>query len=223
MKNVITYFLVCFLLILLFACKEAEGKKEPTELNITKEVTKKSPIGVYGVVDTKVIYQADDTKNKSNIKYYTGKSVRSVYCFNWETGEEYKIGELVNSSQRSDKLAVNDKLYFWVSVTPEDKEEVSIQQLIEIDLDRELISVLYETSESEWSFVEGQRGMQDFKDDLVVVLKRKTGFEIVSLDTDTKELKVELTYRYDSKQEKGDLIRAIDTDENQLNVLVQSE
>ncbi len=210
MKNVVKSFLICcFVGILLIACNEVDGKNNLNDLEDlnAKEIDVQTEMlgAIYGVIDNSVIY-----------KESTGYKI--FYRYDWESGEKYEIDESVGGV-RSLACLFDNKLYFWTTSGNRQREENVVDRFIEIDLDGNKISVLYEIIEKQVMLMQK---MQPLENELLSVLKGNTGFEMIAYNAETKEIEVRLQYEYDFAREKGEMIRAIDTNEENVSVLVES-
>lgn len=220
MKYAIKGFLLCCILMILTACSDNDGKNDLQQMNV-KEIS--SPIEImglmYGVIDNNIIYGESNEHNSKKDHDETW----SIYRYDWESKEKSKIGELENTSRISlTGVLCDNKLYFWTRNGNRQREENVVDQLMEIDLEQNTLSVVYETLEEEWIFPAPDQGMQSLENELLIVLKRNGGFEVISYDAETKTIEVRLQYQYDDTCEEGEYIRAIDTNKENVCVLIES-
>ena len=211
MKNVVKSFLICcFIGILLIACNEVDGKNNVNDLN-AKEIDAHTQLfSIYGVVDQQIVYKEDP-----------GNSWIDRY--DWESGEKSEVEDcakvLSEILTRGESCVFDNKLYYWTTSGNREREENVVDQFVEIDLEENKISVLYKTMEKQ---VMLRQRMQPFENALLSILKRQDGYEVVSFHIDTRKIEVKLEYEYDFSREQGEAIRAIDTNEENINVLVES-
>ena len=55
-------------------------------------------------------------------------------------------------------------------------------------MEQNTLSVVYETLEEQWIFSVPGQGMQSLENELLIVLKRNGGFEVISYDAETKTI-----------------------------------
>ena len=219
MKYAIKGFLLCCILMILTACSDNDGKNDLQQMNV-KEISPQIEIMglMYGVIDNNIIYGESNEHNSKTDRDATW----GIYRYDWESGEKSKIGELKNENLISLTCLCDNKLYFWTRNGNRQREENVVDKLMEIDLDQNALSVVYETLEEQWIFSVPGQGMQSLENELLIVLKRNGGFEVISYDAETKTIEVRLQYQYDDTCEEGEYIRAIDTNKENVCVLIES-
>ena len=211
MKNIIKSFLICCLVVgLLIACKDVDGKNNLNDLNAKEIEVQTQLFAIYGVVDQEIVYNGE-------------LGNRRICRYNWESGEKSEVEDgvkvLSEVLTKGEFCVFDHKLYCWTTSGSRARDENVIDQFVEIDLEANKISVLYETMEKAAML---RHPMQPFENELLSILKQKDGFEVVSFHADTRNIEVKLKYEYDFTIEQGEAIRAIDTNEENINVLVES-
>ena len=211
MKNMIKCFLIyCLVVGLLIACKDVDGKNNLKDLNAKEIEVQTQLFTIYGVVDQEIVYNGD-------------LGNRRICRYNWESGEKSEVEDgvkvLSEVLTKGEFFVFDHKLYCWTTSGNRARDENVVDQFVEIDLKANKISVLYETMEKAAML---RQPMQSFGNELLSILKQKDGFEVVSFHADTRNIEVKLEYEYDFTVEQGESIRAIDTNEENINVLVES-